>query len=236
MSKRKTKADRQAEIDRVHGKGRYLIIGGYRDALTPVDLLCLACGHKWSASVTNVCRKTGRAVTHAEIQASIDKTHGRGSIKLLDTYTRSSVPHRAHCGRCGNIWKVKPNNLQSGRGCPKCARNRTVADVIYIWVSDQWLNGNRVYKIGVTGCRSKLDRVVSVMKKSRFNGSLLAKEVVWCGALELEKKLLMIGDDPGYSGFDGATEFRALDDRQLSVVLSMIKDASAFSMMTDKCR
>lgn len=45
-------------------------------------------------------------------------------------------------------------------------------------------------------------------------------------AVEVEAKLLTMGDSPGYTGFCGATEFRALSDYELDKSLSIIRFAT----------
>ncbi len=47
------------------------------------------------------------------------------SIKICDTYTRSSVKLLCVCSVCGHEWKANPTTLIQGRGCPKCARTTT---------------------------------------------------------------------------------------------------------------
>lgn len=38
----------------------------------------------------------------------------------LEAYTKSSEPILCRCNRCGKEWKIRPNNLLRGYGCPVC--------------------------------------------------------------------------------------------------------------------
>ena len=96
-------------------------------------------------------------------------------------------------------------------------------DAIYIWRAvGQHYNGNPVYKIGVTSARLGTERIAFVANKSGFEFDLICCEPVACKATDLEAKLLIIGEDPGYTGFNGATEFRALSDSALYAAVSLI--------------
>lgn len=96
-------------------------------------------------------------------------------------------------------------------------------DAIYIWRAvGQHYNGNPVYKIGVTSVRLGTVRVEQVAEASGFEFDLICCEPVACKATDLEAKLHILGEDPGYTGFDGATEFRALSDSALYAAISMI--------------
>jgi hypothetical protein len=96
-------------------------------------------------------------------------------------------------------------------------------DAIYIWREvGAFFNGNPVYKIGVTSVRLGTARIESVAHESGFEYDLICCESVQGRADELEKKLLILGESPGYTGFNGATEFRALSDSALYAAVSMI--------------
>lgn len=96
-------------------------------------------------------------------------------------------------------------------------------DTIYIWRAlGQHYNGHPVYKIGVTSARLGTTRVEQVAKDSGFEFDLICCEPVQCKATELERKLHLLGEDPQLTGFNGATEFRALSDSALYAAISMI--------------
>ena len=96
-------------------------------------------------------------------------------------------------------------------------------DAIYIWRAvGQYFNGNPVYKIGVTSARLGTHRIERCSRSNGFGFEIICCEAVQGKASDLEKKLLILGEDPQFSGFDGATEFRALSDSALYVAVSMI--------------
>ncbi len=102
-------------------------------------------------------------------------------------------------------------------------------DAIYIWRAvGQHHNGCPVYKIGVTSSRLGLWRVERVANKAGFEFDLICCEPVTCKATDLERKLHILGEDPGYTGFDGATEFRALSDSALYAAITLICSAITY--------
>ncbi len=102
-------------------------------------------------------------------------------------------------------------------------RSPTDNDAIYIWRAvGQHYNGNPVYKIGVTSARLGTRRIEQVARERGWGFDLICCEPVQCKATDLERKLHILGEDPGYTGFDGATEFRALSDSALYAAITMI--------------
>lgn len=99
-------------------------------------------------------------------------------------------------------------------------------DVIYIWKAiGEYFNGNPVYKIGVTSARLGTRRIEEVAKFGNFEFDIICCETVQCKASDMERKLLILGESPGYYGFNGASEFRALSDSALYAAISLICSA-----------
>lgn len=55
-------------------------------------------------------------------------------IELVGSYVRSSTKTDVRCRKCGYTWKAKPNTLQQGSGCPRCARTGTSRSEQYLCV------------------------------------------------------------------------------------------------------
>lgn len=97
-------------------------------------------------------------------------------------------------------------------------------DTIYIWRAlGQRFNGDPVYKIGVTSSRLGHDRIAQVAKGSGFEFELVCSEKVAGKASAIETKLLCLGANPQYVGFNGASEFRALSPSALDAALTIIQ-------------
>ena len=96
-------------------------------------------------------------------------------------------------------------------------------DTIYMWRAvGQYFNSNPVYKIGVTSARLGLARINQVSKASGFESQMIFVHVVAGKASSLESKLLAMGDDPRYTGFNGASEFRAFNSAALEIILEIV--------------
>jgi len=46
-------------------------------------------------------------------------------IEILGEYKKTNAPVLCRCKLCGNEWNCSPNNIFSGRGCPKCCHSTT---------------------------------------------------------------------------------------------------------------
>jgi hypothetical protein len=99
------------------------------------------------------------------------------------------------------------------------------SDAVYIWKAiGQTFNGLQVYKFGITSSRLQDRRVSEVAQKANMEFELIILSKVSVNAVEIESKLLNLGFNPRYTGFNGASEFRALTDDELNVAVDLIKE------------
>ena len=89
------------------------------------------CGHEWEAKISDralrgyacpLCRKS-RPKSHEEFCRAISELNP--NIEIIGTYEKSHKKISVRCKKCGYEWETKPNNLQQGRGCPRCAKAGT---------------------------------------------------------------------------------------------------------------
>lgn len=121
-------------------------------------------------------------------------------------------------------FQTSPNTHLRGSGCPKC-KMPSDNDAVYIWKAvGQYFNGVQLYKVGVTSSRLNDKRIRLVAKKIRMDYEIITLRPVPGSAQYLESKLMRTGMDPQFTGFDGATEFRAFTDEALTKALAMIQD------------
>lgn len=98
-------------------------------------------------------------------------------------------------------------------------------DVIYIWEAvNESYNGKRVFKIGVTSSRLGEQRIQEVAKKAGMEVRIILMR--WLGRWyvpDLERYLLTFGENPKLDIKDGRTEFRALTEEELQVIIKIIE-------------
>lgn len=99
-------------------------------------------------------------------------------------------------------------------------------DAVYVWRLEGYpqVRDEPIYKIGITSQRRGDARIRTVGKAvQRHLDCKVADIRIFPAddALALEKEALMIGESPGFVGFDGCTEFRYLTDTQYREVLSV---------------
>lgn len=179
----------------------------------------------------NVCRKAG------VLDELFDDKRGYSRFKWTEEAVREEAKK----------YKTKREFERDARGAAARARKLGIIDelglegyppsdndAIYIWRAvGQHYNGNPVYKIGVTSTRLGTARIEQVAKESGFEFDLICCEPVRCKASELEKKLLILGEDPQFTGFNGATEFRALSDSALYAAVSLIALSATYGRFID---
>lgn len=123
-----------------------------------------------------------------------------------------------------------PNNHKNGAGCPLCSNGSTDNDALYLWQAiNRDYNGLPVYKIGITSWKSvdtkgNCKRIKDVAKKSIMECEVIAIFNV-NNARELEQEFHKIGINPNYTGFNGCTEFRALNNEELELLLTIASEA-----------
>lgn len=97
-------------------------------------------------------------------------------------------------------------------------------DAVYIWrVLDHQFNGLPVYKFGTTSVRLEYRRIEEVAYQAKMKFEIIVLTGVTLHASEIEVKLLKLGVNPGYQGFNGASEFRALSNFELQKALDLIE-------------
>lgn len=101
---------------------------------------------------------------------------------------------------------------------------KTENNVIYIWRAlELTYNGMPVYKLGITSTRTGSGRIRFVAKQAKVTAEIIAIRQLKIKATDIEKQLHQIGEDPKYQGFNGCTEFRALNEKQLKQVVELIE-------------
>jgi len=102
-------------------------------------------------------------------------------------------------------------------------RNGFDDDAVYIWCAKGERFKNKcIFKVGVTSVRLGSWRVGNCSNKTPFSSELVILRATNGRATIVERLLLGIGSDPGLSGFDGATEFRAMNDEELAEAVELI--------------
>ena len=119
---RKTKLDFIYELEEINDNIE--IIGEYIDSLTNILCKCKTDGHEWMATPSNLLRGTGcPRCSGRYVNDSIFRDKMKiinPNIEILDKYVNSKTKLKCRCKIDGNIWYANPNNLYSGKGCPKC--------------------------------------------------------------------------------------------------------------------
>jgi len=104
-------------------------------------------------------------------------------------------------------------------------------DAIYIWRAiGETFNGMSIYKIGLTSARLGARRIEQVCQAGNMQADIIILAQVSGRASQLELQLLTIGTDPGFSSFDGSSEFRAMTDEQLAQAVRLVSEATVQSL------
>ena len=106
------------------------VLGEYLASDKTIHCRCKKCGYEWNPIVSVLTyNRSGcpncaqrRPYSHEEIKKRIEEKHP--SLSVLGTCKNTQTHVEVMCKECGYKWPVKPNNLLSGTGCPKCARRK----------------------------------------------------------------------------------------------------------------
>lgn len=105
----------------------YSVLGNYKNAHTKIKMKHNSCGHIYKVTPSQFLSNGIRCPdcfgnfkkTTEQFKKEIHKLY-EGQFVVLGEYvnakTKILVKHK-----CGHEYKVKPNNLLSGKGCPQCA-------------------------------------------------------------------------------------------------------------------
>lgn len=106
------------------------IIGQYVSTNTKIKCRCRSCGNVWDTIPKvllngSACRKCsfiamGKARRKSNEQFIEELRNVNRDIVPLEIYVNDSTKIECKCSVCGHIWKVLPNRILRGSGCPSC--------------------------------------------------------------------------------------------------------------------
>ena len=201
----------------------------YINNSTKIEVICKKHGSFWvypNNHKRKGCRKCAFEARKLECEHVIERfksVHGDKYDYSRFEYTGSDNKAKIICKKHG-VFEQKPNQHKQGKGCPNCYMPSD-NDAVYIWrsIGDN-INSKNVYKIGHTSVRLGKKRINNVIKSSGKEAEIIILVKTNGPAIDIESKLKKIGESAGYSGFDGATEFRVFSDAQLEEALDLIKN------------
>ena len=128
MSRRKTHKEFIEEIKAVNG-GKYEVISEYKFAREKVRLKCCTCGKVWENTPTHLLR--GQACPYCSGKNKtndifLEQVHERfcGGYDILEKYSNAKTKIEVLNKKCGHKYKISPDNLLRGKGCPECRQNK----------------------------------------------------------------------------------------------------------------
>lgn len=107
-----------------------LLTGSYLGSHSRHKFECYVCSYRWEAVLKDVVHKSGCPKCTGSVKHSIlyiqKMCEDFGIEFLSDTYMSMNKQHDVKCQKCNHFWKVRPNNIKYGRGCPKCSGNMKI--------------------------------------------------------------------------------------------------------------
>lgn len=116
-----------------------VVLGEYKSVTERISVKCSECGKEWQPLVYSLL--SGKGCPHCSAVRAAKKRRNRlavkstkqfieeikninPNVKINGEYINNKTKIDVECLICGNKWKVVPNSLSNGHGCPKCARKR----------------------------------------------------------------------------------------------------------------
>lgn len=124
MAKRKTPAEFAEQMATTNPNIE--IVSDYVNCRTKVNCICKTCGREWSALPQDLLNKHGCIFCAGKMQKTTEMfveemKRINSDIEILGEYINSKTPIECRCKICSYKWSTKPNDLQQGHGCVKCA-------------------------------------------------------------------------------------------------------------------
>ena len=104
----------------------------YINAQTKIKCRCIKCGFEWETKpnwllsghgCSKCAHKSGGEKIRLTNKEFLKKIKEKNiPIVPMEDYELSNKTMKCECQICGHIWKITPNNLLRGFGCPKCNR------------------------------------------------------------------------------------------------------------------
>lgn len=212
---------------------------------TKVLCRCEVCNHVWSVTPNNLKNGNGcpkcynlrrgksSLIPHVEQIKEIKKKNP--NIEILEEIIGNKKKVLVNCFICSHKWRVRPDDLKQGGGCPRCAKFGFLAHdygELYIMVDD--LEVPTIMKIGVSvRVEGRKKQIVRSLRKADVGISNLYIIRVWGGLTEdlrkMEKALHQTFAEykASFSAkFDGCNEIFLYRAEVFDVVEKMYKEIS----------
>ena len=159
--KKLTLQEFQTKINQTHPKEQ-LIALSYQGDDTECQVQCAKCGTIYTkvAGYFKDKRKISICKNCWPTQLNILKTdyQPRAGYKLIGKYTGMQNKVLMQHENCGFIWSIKPNNLEHGKGCPKCNKKISKGEQkIITWLTKNLIEYLPQYKIDIEGHHLSVD-------------------------------------------------------------------------------
>lgn len=116
-------------------------------------------------------------------------------FEVVDDYIndRTEILHK--CNICSIEWKVRPNNILNGSGCPNCNKGFGWADTVppnkraYLYILEFSSDDEKFIKVGIT--TNIVRRVNELKTQSAYNISILGYVYLYADKIILLEKTLL---------------------------------------------
>lgn len=124
MARRKTHEKFVEELK--NKNSNILVLGKYKNSCTKILCKCIIDNYEWYVIPNSLlcgsgCPKCNNRIPYTQetIQEKLDEVNG--NVDIIGTFKNVNTAVKCICKVDGYIWKVKPNDLLNGHGCPKCS-------------------------------------------------------------------------------------------------------------------
>lgn len=123
------KTDEEFKIEILKKHPKIELLSAYINAKTKVTCRCKICDYKWDAYPSTLqngkgCPKCNKVHIRSKDEFITDLYAFNPNVKVIGEYKNTQTKVECECLVCNHKWLVLPSKLLSGRGCPKCAREK----------------------------------------------------------------------------------------------------------------
>ena len=180
----------------------FLVLEEYKNAHTKIKHQCKVCDQIWGATPANTkqgrgcpsCAVSKPCFTSEQYKEQIKHKF----IEVLEKYKNAKTKIKHQCNKCNHIWRVTPDSIKQGTGCPVCFKNQSAFDRYKnksTWLYYIKIPSKNIYKVGLAQKGTK-----NRWKREPFEIEILQEKLFEDGyeAYKLEQKIIQNNKDKAW--------------------------------------
>lgn len=145
MSRKYTTEEFQDRLNSIFGD-KFTVVSKYINNQTKINIKCNDCGNiiqKQPSKMTSakegcyICNGKNHHKTKESFQKEVDQRFPN-TYEILEEYEKARKPLLILNKKCGHEYKISPDNLLRGKGCPRCSiKQSSYMDIVETYLEEK---------------------------------------------------------------------------------------------------